>query len=292
MKYSRWLFRILLIVYVLSTLLLHKRGNDLAGSFVITYGGARYREGVRVLSIAVGAIILPFLIRNLWQDRVRLKYLAALMPLALLIDQTMMSVPLERIHYVQYGALTWLCYGAFGQPFAAALMAFLIGYIDEAHQFWVLYAGDPIQYFDWNDISLNLLGVLGTLFLFLPRQPVRPLAIKRLVTAVAIWVIGVVLLVGYYRPDRYLFRDDPYKDSTSFWIAATDRSYHVMNASQGMIFLGVVWIAVGSFYMPPLRGFGSCEPLNKEVNPNFSRISSTVRPKVSSLGGSDPNRSS
>src|SRR5215475_15510292 len=99
MKHSRWLARTLLIVYVLSTLLLHKRGNDFAGSFVVTYGGARYSEGIRVLSIIVTAIIVPFLIRNLWQDRVRLNYLAALLPLALIIDQTMISVPLERIHY-------------------------------------------------------------------------------------------------------------------------------------------------------------------------------------------------
>src|SRR5215467_10497736 len=165
---KRWLFCILLVVYVLSTLLLHKRGNDFAGSFVIAYGGARYREGVRVLSIAVTAIVLPFIIRNLWQDRVRLKYLAALMPLVFVIDQTMISVPLERIHYVQYGALTWLCYRAIGPPFAGALLAFLIGYVDEAHQFWVLYAVDPIQYFDWNDISLNLLGILARFSCFCP----------------------------------------------------------------------------------------------------------------------------
>src|SRR5215467_13925544 len=202
---KRWLFCILLVVYVLSTLLLHKRGNDFAGSFVIAYGGARYREGVRVLSIAVTAIVLPFIIRNLWRDRVKLKYLAALMPLVFVIDQTMISVPLERIHYVQYGALTWLCYRAIGQPFPAALLAFLIGYVDEAHQFWVLYAGDPIQYFDWNDVALNMVGVFAALFLVLPRQQLRRPDLKRVGSTAAAWILGVALLVGFYKPDRYLF---------------------------------------------------------------------------------------
>src|SRR5262249_49244040 len=142
-RLPRWLAWALLILYVLTTILLHKRGNDFAGSFVIAYGGARYREGVRIISIIAATLIVPFLIRNLWKDQSRLKYLIAFVPVALLIDQTMMSVPLERIHYVQYGFLAWLCFSAIGQPFAAALMACLIGYVDEAHQFWVLYAGDP-----------------------------------------------------------------------------------------------------------------------------------------------------
>ena len=121
---STW---ILVITYVLTTLLLHKRGNDFAGSLVIAYGGARYREGVRILSIVVAAIIAPFLVRNLWRERTRRVYLLALLPIAAIIDQTMISVPLERIHYVQYGILTWLCFLAVGNPLSAALLAFLIG---------------------------------------------------------------------------------------------------------------------------------------------------------------------
>ncbi len=198
----------------------------------------------------VAAVIAPFLARNLWRDRRRFAYLLALLPLAAIIDQSMISVPLERIHYVQYGMLTWLCFMAVGEPLSAALMAFLIGYVDEAHQFWVLYAGDPIQYFDWNDIALNLLGVLGALFLVLPRLQVRPVQIKRLAVTLAGWALAVVLLVGFYKPDRFLFRDDPYKGSKSFWIASTDRSYHVMNAMQGMLFLGGIWIVMIGLLTP------------------------------------------
>ena len=240
-RIGRWIW-IVLIGYVLCTLLLHKRGNDFAGSFVIAYGPRRYREGIQVLTILATSVVLPFLIRNLWRERDRVKYLLALLPVALIIDRTMISVPFERIHYLQYGFLTWLCYLAIGQPFAAALMAFLIGYVDEAHQFWVLYAGDPIQYFDWNDISLNLLGALGALYFFLPLTPIRKPSIIPLLTTIAAWVFAVLLLIALYKPDRYLFRDDPYKGKQSFWIAETDRSYHVMNAAQGMIFLGTIWI--------------------------------------------------
>src|SRR5262249_10701332 len=210
----RWIVLLLLIGYVLGTLLLHKRGNDFAGSLVVAFGPARYRAGVRSLSIAAAAIILPLVVRSVWKDPKRLRHFLLLLPVVLIIDQTMMSVPLERIHYVQYGFLTWLCYKAVGRPFPAALLAFLIGYVDEANQFWVLYSGDPIQYFDWNDIALNLVGVLAALILFLPRQPLRRFDGKRVLAAIATWVAAVLLLVSFYKPDRYLFRDDPYKGST------------------------------------------------------------------------------
>lgn len=276
MKFRKIFIWLLLLTYVLTTLLLHKRGNDFAGSFVIAYGPASYREGVWILSIIVASVITPFLIRKLWIDRVRVRYLLALLPVAAIIDRTMISVPLERIHYVQYGILTWLCYLALGEAFPAALMAFLIGYIDEAHQFWVLYAADPIQYFDWNDISLNLLGVLGTLFLFLPLQPLWRPDIKRLCKTLAAWSLLVAALLLFYRPDRYLFRNDPYKGSQSFWIASTDRSYHVMNAAQGMLFLGCIWIIVGSFYSAPGLARRSSEVSSEDSEPDFSHISSDV----------------
>jgi len=260
--HRRWPAWIMLAAYVLSTLLLHKRGNDFAGSFVIAYGPARYREGIRILSIVAASIILPFVIRNLWRNRTRRKFLLALIPLILVIDQTMISVPLERIHYVQYGILTWLCYRATGRRLPAAMMAFLIGYVDEAHQFWVLYAGDPIQYFDWNDIALNLLGVIGTLGLFLPEPSFRRPDFRRLAAIMAAWILAVVLMGFFYKPDSYLFRNDPYKGSGKFWIAETDRSYHVMNANQGMIFLGVVWILTVACYaeVPADEPEGSMSP--------------------------------
>ena len=55
---------ILLIGYVLVTMLLHKRGNEFAGSLVIAYGAAAYRAGVEVLTIVVAAIILPLTFRS------------------------------------------------------------------------------------------------------------------------------------------------------------------------------------------------------------------------------------
>jgi hypothetical protein len=257
-----WAF---LIGYVLTTILLHRKGNELAGHFLIIYGPARYRFGVNVLT-AIGAVTaLVLIIRALRQNPSRWKPLIALLPVALVIDRTMLTVPVERIHYPQYGLLTWICFQAIGEPFPAALMSFLIGFVDEAHQYLVLYAGDPVIYFDWNDIALNLLGVLTVLFLILPARPRRRTARRWIAAAVASWALAAYLLVSFFRPDRYLVRDDPYKGSRSFWIVEQSKTYHVMNALQGLIFLGTLLIVTGGYYSADRSDAKQTEPRTREA---------------------------
>ncbi len=246
-RFFAWL---LLTAYVLATVVLHRKVNVFIGSFATSYGLETYTKGVKWLSYAAGLIVLAFTVRNLLKDRTRVRQLALLIPIALIIDMTMISRPIERIHYLQYGILTWLCYNAIPTPFTAAMVAFLIGYVDEAHQFWVLYADDPSQYFDWNDVALNLLGVLAVLFIFLPRQPTRAISKRRVVAALALWVMAAGLLVWYFDADRYLFRNDPYLGSKSFWILSyVGYRYHIMDAFQGIVFCGVVLIPIVSSYL-------------------------------------------
>jgi hypothetical protein len=159
-------------------------------------------------------------------------------------------VPIERIHYVQYGIIAWLGYKAIGRPLPAAMMAFVVAVLDEAYQYWVLYAGDRIVYFDWNDIVLNMIGVLIVLLFFLPAEErTGKMPAKPIVAAIIFWILTAGLLVFLLDPDRYLVRTDPYKGAGSFWITSNiNTNYHVMNALEGLVFLGVILILTIGYY--------------------------------------------
>ena len=110
-----------------------------------------------------------------------------------------------------------------------------------------LYANDPIAYFDWNDVVLNLLAALGGLVL-LPQENVRKVPTKRILAAAGAWTLGMSLLVFLLNPDPYLMRS---QKTDSFWLVSSVKThYHVLTATEGTILLGVVWIVTAGLYWP------------------------------------------
>ena len=123
--------------------------------------------------------------------------------------------------------------------------------MDEVNQHWVLYANDPIAYFDWNDIVLNLMAALAGLML-LSRKNVRKVALNKIVATAAIWILAVSLLVFLLDPDPYLMRS---QKTDSFWLLSGVKThYHVLTASEGASLLGVILILVGGLYWPKNSG--------------------------------------
>ena len=244
-----WLF---LVAYALGIVLLHKEVNQLAGRLQVFLGLSTYLFSMRFLG-STGILLAVFVLaRNLFRNPSRLKKLLIFIPAALTLDLSLISVPVERIHYFQYGVLTWIAYRAIQKQFPAALLVFVISVLDEAYQYWVLYANDRVVYFDWNDIVLNLIGILAVLLFFLPiREPAARASQKPIFAAILLWSLAVYLFVFMFNPDYYLFRDDPYKGATSFWITSNiHTNYHVMNTLEGLIFLGIISIVVLG-YIPP-----------------------------------------
>jgi hypothetical protein len=243
-----WLF---LIGYVFGTVLFHRKANELAGKLIGLTGMSPYLLSMRLLGLIGVLVVLFFIGQKLSRNPGRFKKLLILIPILFAIDLSLIVVPIERIHYVQYGFLTWVAYKAIGKTFPAAMLAFVAGIADEAYQYWVLYGDDRIVYFDWNDIVLNLIGVLVVLVFFLPVEPVRNMPKKGIFAALLFWILAVNLMVFVWNPDRYLVRNDPYKGVSSFWITSEiNTNYHVMNASEGLIFLGILLILTIGFYVP------------------------------------------
>ena len=207
-----------------------------------------YLFAARVIAGASGILILLVLIRGLIQSRQKLRAFLLFLPVMLLFDQTLISVPIERIHYPQYGFLALIAYMATRNQYTAVLIAFVVGYVDEASQYWVLYAADRFVYFDWNDIILNLIGAVGVFLFFMPpAEPARRFAKKHILAAVGAWAVSVGVVTSLWDPDRWLLGNQ----GDAFWIVTNiETTYHVMKADEGLLVLGTFFIVSVGYYFP------------------------------------------
>src|SRR6267142_1604820 len=239
-----WLF---LIAFGAGNILLHEQANDIARRLVQSMGLSLFLWSTRLLAVA-GAMAALFLGRRFLRNRARLNRLLLLLPVGLILDLSLLVYPSERIHYLQYGILACIAYKATGKTLSAALIAFIVGYLDEAHQFWVLYANDPTVYFDWNDTVVNLMAGIAAVVVLLPEEPVRRLPVRRLFSAIMLWILAASLLVFSLNPDQYLLGN---QDRKAFWITSgVETHYHVLNALEGTIILGIILILTIGYYWP------------------------------------------
>jgi VanZ family protein len=87
-----------------------------------------------------------------------------------LINQTLLTTPLENIHYIQYGIISWLLFSALGSErrtssfLSIFLLTTFLGIVDEANQY-INLAKDYGNYLDFNDFLLNQLGAATGLFI-------------------------------------------------------------------------------------------------------------------------------
>ena len=243
-----WLF---LVAFGAGNILLHEQANEAARQIVRLMGLSPFLWSTRLLAVAGVTTVLFFLRGRLFRNRAKLKRIAMLFPFALALDLSLIIYPSERIHYFQYSMLTWIAYKAIGKPLPAALMGFLFGYLDEAHQFWVLYANDPRVYFDWNDVILNLMAAVAALVVLLPEtHPVRKVPKQCVIAAVALWIVAAALLVTALNPDPHLMGN---QNRSSFWITSGIAThYHATTALEGTIIVGIILILTVASYWPAL----------------------------------------
>jgi hypothetical protein len=243
---------VLVIVYVVGVILIHRMGNDFFNILKKLMGLTIYLIFLRVIGVVGVTAAIIYFGKTILNDSKKLKLLPLIIPLLLMADLSFISVPVERIHYLQYGFLTWAMFKATGKQFPAALLAFSCGVVDESYQYWVLYADNMKVYFDWNDIGLNLMGVIMVLFFVLPGINQNGKVLRKPVLAsLVLWVAGVLLIIFTLNPDQYLIRDDPYEGISTFWIATKiGTHYHVMNSLEGLLVLGTTIILIAGYYWP------------------------------------------
>jgi hypothetical protein len=234
------------IAYSAVNILAHEQVNNFAKWLIQVMGLSAFFWTTRILTLG-GVLIILFCRRHFLKEPERLKKVVLFIVIGLALDMSLVIFASERVHYPQYALLTWIAYPAIGKPLPAALLSFLVGYVDEAHQHWIIYAKDPTAYFDWNDNVLNLLGAVSTLVL-LPEGAIRKASKRNILAATVIWIAAMGLLVWIFNPDPALMRAH---HSSSFWLTSdVNTHYHVLNTLEGSILLGISWIILIGYYLP------------------------------------------
>jgi hypothetical protein len=148
----------LMVPFARDAMLTLRNSNLLGAAVTALYGGA------------VALVVYHVFFDLRYADWIALLVVAALIAgiAALLLG---LSIPEERVHFLQYGAMSLLARGALdrGPPRAdtamltiagAAGLASLIGLLEECAQGLL-----PDRRFDWRDVAMNTAGAVIALFL-------------------------------------------------------------------------------------------------------------------------------
>jgi len=178
--------------------------------------------------------------------------------LILLSYKVLITVNIETIHYIQYAILTLPVFALVLRYWETVLWVTLLGALDEAYQYFVLYRDNNEVYLDFNDIILNLIGAgLGVVLIYtLMHEKFKTSSDMKAGTrswyrSPVLAITMVLLLTGLFLYSAGFLRSYPGEDakgalivlsrkpaSKEFWtIPQKSKPYHAVSPLEGMITL-------------------------------------------------------
>jgi len=160
---------LLVVVYYLLVVLLHGEVSDL---FIRTVKGVP-RNVYQGIVFSIGAFLfilyIFLIIRNIsiheWK-RSTIFYFSFTLLFVVLSFEIIIVHNIEIIHFAQYAGLSVLLFPLLKRFGDTVFWATILGFIDEVYQYLYLKP-DGTDYFDFNDVILNLLGAgLGVILIF------------------------------------------------------------------------------------------------------------------------------
>ena len=183
---ARLAFWITIIVVAIA--LLHGRWLEQNVPWIVdlvTYFGIFLIVAIVLFTTEIGLVFSSLMGGDNRKDFVRLWVISILALIAGVgLCEALIQFPLERLHFIKYGLLTF--FGFFAQqpkPFrarlgTAMLITFCVGTVEESMQ-WFL----PLRVFDWRDLRLNYTGLgYGAFFSWLSCRWIALYRLAKLVT--------------------------------------------------------------------------------------------------------------
>lgn len=168
------LLKVVVLIYSICMILLHKKVNEVVDLFYKRYSFERVDRFVfyLVIVLLVGGIG-AFIASQLRGKRDLLIPASAIMffPIPFMYIFLFVS-SIEAIHFIQYAILSLLLMILFKDLYLSFFISMLLGLLDEIYQYFVLYAGQPDVYLDYNDMLLNNHGaIMGIIIYLVVRNP-------------------------------------------------------------------------------------------------------------------------
>jgi VanZ family protein len=167
----------------------------------------------------------------------------------------------ENIHYPQYALLTLPVFALVTRYGETVFWVTLLGALDEAYQYFVLYPDRKDLYFDFNDIVLNLVGAgIGVALIYtLLDVKANPIALSSaprrkwyrspafLVTATiasgisALYVLGLLTFYPGPKASGALIILSRVPAPTTFWTMPTiGNTFHTLSPLEGVISTAII----------------------------------------------------
>jgi len=219
---------------------------------------------VALAPLVVGALVYRALKRKMKPDPRGLFFLVLVLSGLVVHFFVFTEMNIEFIHAMEFGVLAALIYPLVGRFGAAIVGALPVMLVDEWYQYKVLF--DYVEYFDFNDILLDLLG--AGLFLsllrvlgvgseeqathLLKRSELYVLGLIVLLTTVFLSTNVMVCYSSDVTNNTWLILND-INAEYGFWRVhpLIGSTYHVLEPMAGMI--TVFGVCVAYFFMDPMR---------------------------------------
>ena len=242
-----------LIVYYLITVLLHKWAGIFITGIFENFSRSAYQSAMIIAALIIFAVYLYWLIRN--SMLLRSAYLIVFT--VGLIVLTGLSYPLliihyaEAIHFPQYAILAYLFFLINRNYCKVLFWGLILAFIDESYQYFYI---DPTNYFDFNDIVLDLLGMVYGLLPFSAgvgkqielRKNSLLLFTPEIVSLILI-IAGLLFLSSFnilsVYPDENSLISLIRNTDDGFWteIKHLNVAYHIIKPLEGVIILALFY---------------------------------------------------
>lgn len=222
--------------------------------------------GLLILLIFVGILIRQ--LKKLNKPKIPIAFLSLCLILMGASLHTLIIVNIEIIHFIQYALMAILVFPLFKNFLSTLLFVTLLGSIDEAYQYYFL-SPERTNYYDFNDVILNLLGAtIGLIFLrshsgiaALLRADRKAIHIKAWISYALFISLGAILIwqkssvqnlinnigfdLDWETYGSVLIR----KPTTSFWTEIPPKIlYHVVQPIEGLVIISILLFTFSFLY--------------------------------------------
>ncbi len=243
------------LIYFLFMVLSHDTATKIADWLKRTLTLQTYNLVITIAVTICLILMMTYIIRvipEIKAYRKKLIYPVVSILLMIVAYKFLLVVNIEAIHFFQYALLAILIFPLIKSYGDTVIWATLLGIVDETYQYIIL--NPAFQYFDFNDIILNLLGAglgVSIMALFVLSDS-SELLHRKLFSPGIITVVLITLLMGILvslnilklYPDEsptnnffsiILNRAQP---SGTFWTELYgDRVYHILSPREGIIII-------------------------------------------------------